>query len=708
MGITNKNGLSFFAVCAMAATAASAGNAIWQGGATGDIANPDNWNDGANLAADYLNFGQDVTATMSADTTVYDVFGNKAGNDYTNRTVVFNMGGHTLRVGGANTSGQFYFRGNRGVTYVFTNGTFWCSNDGTKTNSICTSSSATNDISIIAIGDNTTLSSTFALSHNKNIALRILNGAKAYGNAFGIGGSGEIRGAGSEVCFISGCYVGTLDDKVYNEVSAPPHGGNMLVDGSTLTSSSPTTKGNLYIGNGCYAYDHLLVATNGATIAARNIYVGAGGKQNGILYTSSNNTFKATGAGTSVTAGGTTSGGFLVCGYGYSSGNLLLAEDGAAIDVNYLYTGYSKDAGYIPSNNTFRATGEGTTVNAPSGLRCGIGLSLNNSIVLDDGVSVTAGTIQIGCDGAASNNSFRVSGTGTTVSGRVFIGGELVSSTNTFGNQCIIEGCATMSGAILGVNAFGTGNAMSIRSGATATGSSEVCLGGRSPSIGNDYNGACGRLEVIGEGSTLQSGSSFYIRNNTGDASMGQELFVGDGASVNCLNNGLYFIGDGNRVILSNGTLTTRVLRVDGVIPSSVAHPATNTTFRIEGASARLTAEYAKNINGNDKWLVGAPIFEFVIPEGGWASAPVAINQAFTIGDDTVIRIDAASARAFSRAGGGTVPLISTGTSGKAITADMTALTAGASLPAGCSLKNEGGVISVEVTSEEPTILSFR
>ena len=34
--------VSMTAICLLAATAARAGNAIWQGGATGDINNPDN------------------------------------------------------------------------------------------------------------------------------------------------------------------------------------------------------------------------------------------------------------------------------------------------------------------------------------------------------------------------------------------------------------------------------------------------------------------------------------------------------------------------------------------------------------------------------------------------------------------------------------------------------------------------------------------
>ena len=70
------------------------------------------------------------------------------------------------------------------------------------------------------------------------------------------------------------------------------------------------------------------------------------------------------------------------------------------------------------------------------------------------------------------------------------------------------------------------------------------------------------------------------------------------------------------------------------------------------------------------------------------------------MGDDTIIRIDAAAARKYARAGGGTVPLISTGTSGKSITADVSALTSVASLPEGCSLENADGVLSVNVKSQ--------
>ena len=84
---------------------------------------------------------------------------------------------------------------------------------------------------------------------------------------------------------------------------------------------------------------------------------------------------------------------------------------------------------------------------------------------------------------------------------------------------------------------------------------------------------------------------------------------------------------------------------------------------------------------------------ELRIPEGGWASAPVVIKEAFTISDDTRIRLDADALKAFLKAGGGTVPLIATDSASKAITADLTKISA--DLPEGCELTNKDGVIFV-------------
>lgn len=697
--------VSLTAACLLAATAARAGTAIWQGGATGDINNQDNWNSGANIAADVLNFGGDVTATMTQDTAVFNLFGNKTtAADFTNRTVTFDMGGHTLCATHADGANKQYITGNMGTTYVFTNGVFLCAPaNHSRTNSIYTSSSTTSNMTIVAIGESTTLASTFALSHGRNLGLHILNGAKAYGNSFSFGSSGKIANK-AEVRFSGSSYIGTLDYNVNSEASRPPNGSRVVVDDATLASDAddPATKGSILVGNGNYTYDNTLVAMNGATIAARNIHVGAGGVAGNVLYTSSNNTFHATGAGTTVRALGDTSGGIVTCGNGYSSSNLLLVDGGATLEANYIRIGLG-NANYAPSNNVFRISGAGTTVSVPNTvryIRCGENQSIDNAVIVEDGATASAPKIYAGY-GAATNNTFRATGAGTTVTAPIYVGGEDGNCTASSGNKAILEDGATATCTKIWVNVFGTGNSMSIRSGAAATVSGEIYFGASSPAANQADNGTLGRFEVVGEGTTLTCGSSFVIRNTTGDASLGQEFIVADGASVTgSSSNGFRMVGDGNRVVVSNGTLAVNVLLANGLTVSSGSYSATNSTFRIVGASAKLTATATKDVVGTSGRLVGAPIFEFVIPEGGWAEAPVAINQAFTIGDDTIIRIDAAAARKYARSGGGTVPLISTGTSGKSITANVSALTSVASLPEGCSLEYADGVLSVKVKGQ--------
>lgn len=704
--------VSMTAICLLAATAARAGTAIWQGGATGDINNPDNWNAGANIAADYLNFGQDVTATMSQDTSVLDPFGNK-GDDasYTDKTVVFDMGGHTLWATHA-SSGKLSMTGNAGTTYVFTNGVFRCApQDNYATTNIIERGGTATNMTIAAIGDDTTIVSSFNLAFNKGTTLRILNGAKAFGKSFCLGKSGEISGGGSAI-YANSYYVGPLSSSVKGEASDPPHGSVLLVDGAMLTAAGGNR--NIIVGYGNNSYDNAVVATNGARIVAKTITVGHGAVDGGVMYASSNNTFRAAGHGTSVwTPPNGTEQGAITCGNN-SSGNRFLAEDGVAVEARYIKVGASSTTTapfYTPSNNTFRVAGSGTSVNLGSGdITCGSGKTKGNRFMVEDGAIVTNFyRIYVGT-GAATNNQFRAAGAGTLVNhsgAQLIVGGEDDTSNNSCGNFAVVDDDATMTNKFQYVNLRGTGNSMSIRSGAAVYVDQNVCLGGRDMGTSTDC-GANGRIEVVGDGTVLTCNGTFYIRNGTvdeitsgtSDAAKGQEFFVGDGATVSHTGTDFRLLGNGNRIVVSNGTLTVKSLLVNGYTKNSVPYPATNSTFRIEGAGAKLTATATKDVAGSTGRLVGAPIFEFKIPEGGWASAPVAIGQAFSIGDDTVIRIDAASARVFARSGGGTVPLISTGTSGKTITADIEKLTASADLPAGCSLQNEGGVLSVNVKSQ--------
>jgi hypothetical protein len=91
-------------------------------------------------------------------------------------------------------------------------------------------------------------------------------------------------------------------------------------------------------------------------------------------------------------------------------------------------------------------------------------------------------------------------------------------------------------------------------------------------------------------------------------------------------------------------------------------------------------------------------VFEFSIPERGWIAAPIKCTRSFSLPADVTLRIDEKSVAAYLQTNprGGTIPLMRTGSTSRAITvADMDALSA--NLPDGCSLVNESGVISVKI-----------
>ena len=344
-------------------------------------------------------------------------------------------------------------------------------------------------------------------------------------------------------------------------------------------------------------------------------------------------------------------------------------------------------------------------------LSVGYGQSAHdNAIVARNGATIETRDLYVGAN-YSTNNTLLVSGAGTTLSVRqnTYIGSAdgagIIdrSSCNSIALENGAKGVFSIDGGALYIGFGGTNHVFAVRSGAMADlGPRNIYFGGR----GNDGNcGQCGRIEVVGAGSAITNSSDLYVRNKTGSAAKAHEIYVGDGALVKVSR--LKMIGDGNRVIVSNATVEiTDSLFVNGF--NGVY--ATNSTFRIEGANARLTANAAKNgVNpGVDGQLVGEVVFDFVVPESGWAAAPVAINQSFTIGADTVLRIDEDSVRAFAKANrGGTVPLFSTGASGGAITiADETSLAA--NLPEGCRLVNGNGVLSLKVAANAGFMMIVR
>ncbi len=617
---------------------AKADDAVWHGGATGDInvgpwRNTDDTAD-ADITADILNFPCDATVTQTVDTVVYNPFGSKQTQSaYRNRNIVFDMCGHTLWAT-RDYNGAHNIQGNQGTSFTFTNGTFRAAgeNDYATTNTVTTAGN-TDSMSIIAVGSDTTLVSSFCLGHKTG--LHVLNGAKVYGTVFyftAASATNELSN-GSELQFSTYFDVGTRAHN-YGSYAYAYNDVKFIIDNAVLTSADPASGGVVSVNWGCKSYNNELIATNGATVAAKTIYVGSGNSS----YTSSNGTFKVTGDGTSVTAADS-----LYCGHEVTSGNTFLLEDGAELVVTNLYVGYAS-----ASNNTAIARGEGT--------------------------KISAGTISVG--GAESSH-------------------------NPCANALVLDEGVVADSRMFFVNTAGAGNTASIRSGAKVTVMYDVLLGGRRMQDGHkyaNYYGESGRLEVVGSGSGLTCGRTFMLRNGTDDPTKGQEFFVGDGADLTL--PATFMIGDGNRIVISNAAVTlTGAFLPNGTHITSgttVAYPATNSVVRLEGASAKFTMPRVQNLDAENNSLVGAPILEFAIPEGGWSTAPFVVNQAFAISDDTTISIDEDSASAYARQGGGTVPLICTDSSSHLITADLSKI--GSSLPEGCSLVNESGVLSVKIS----------
>ena len=92
-GASSKITLAAMAICA----AGLARAAVWTGGASGTLNDAANWD--GDIATSAMVFKNDVSLTLSADATVYDVFWNSTSlsdNLQKNRSVTFNLNGKTL------------------------------------------------------------------------------------------------------------------------------------------------------------------------------------------------------------------------------------------------------------------------------------------------------------------------------------------------------------------------------------------------------------------------------------------------------------------------------------------------------------------------------------------------------------------------------------------------------------------------------------
>lgn len=338
------------------------------------------------------------------------------------------------------------------------------------------------------------------------------------------------------------------------------------------------------------------------------------------------------------------------------------------------------------------------------------GAPYDNIFMAYGGATVTLSTgVYIGCGAAATNNSAVMTGAGTVLSTKILrVGtrtaaadGTIAATLPATNNLFAVEKGATVEAQNIYIGAGG--NLLVVNSGATL----EAIAGGlvqlssdMTAETTENAGGHIGsRVEIVG--GTLHYLNRFEVGRL--NEPYRHEVFVGDGGILN--EKPFCFCGSEGRLVVSNGTVNVTGLNMRYADTGY----GSNNTVRIMGESGYVQAS---SVNFTD----AAASFEFVIPETGWSEAPFRCLNDFTIPADFRLNIDKASAKAYRNAmkargeAKETIPLmraLSGGGYAKTITiADETTLSA--NLPEGCALKNQDGVLSVEIRATCGLMLFFR
>jgi hypothetical protein len=593
--------------------------AVWTGGASGTLDDAANWE--GDIATSAMMFKNDVTVTLSANTTAYQAFSDStAGNADTerfNRNVVFNLNGHTLWTTSMNNSGTHYWR-TRGSTFTFRDGTFKnIRANGVTTNSVCLDHGTLSyGTTLIATGSGTEFISSYEsrglYGSNPGTSFKVLDGAAAYGNTFVFGGThctNEVSG-GSSLSFNTALLVGGV---------------------GTANSSHSNNYG---------IHDVLLSVTGGGTrISGKDLDVGHGFNRDKTGYENGNRD------------------------------NAMLVGDGAVVTVS----GKMRIGSYGPNtNNVLTVTGAETTLFATSAYvgvgndtSDAVGAPRGNALIVTDGASAAFSSMNIGYGSAASaDNRLEISGGATC-----FVNGTTIIGRTGTNNTLLVKSGAIMTTAANGVGYFGT----------------------EGTSFGSHIEVDGGTLNISNQ---VAVGKSGYAVSNVIDVVNGGTFWT---PTIN-MN------GSGDMLSVSNGIARFTTLNTGAGAASD------GNVIRVAGSSSVITFATWQN---QQEYPHGAPVFEFLIPEGGWAAAPITCDRAFSLPANVTLRIDEASVKAYKnglKAQGqrrGTVPLMKTGATNRAITvADMAALSV--NLPDGCTLVCENGVLSVEIKAVQPMILIIR
>ena len=286
--------LSLAAACLIAHGAYAA---TWTGANGTDLADPDNWADG-DIATTPMLFGMDASTTLSQDLTVYGIFkSGESGQSYRNRTVEFNLGGHTLT---SLNAGEWR---HDNTTYRFTNGNLLNVN-GSTTNAITVSNNNYPRAFFEVTGTETTFvgnwKSRAMQSSGFGPCFRVLDGASAYGADFFFGGrysTNEVSDASSlnaSTSIIVGGFGSGTSSYSYNT--------GHCYDVLAVSGASTLAGGSLCVGHGFNSssagnHDNRLTVSGGSTASVSALYLGTYGPNY-------SNTVEIAGEGTAFTVSG--------------------------------------------------------------------------------------------------------------------------------------------------------------------------------------------------------------------------------------------------------------------------------------------------------------------------------------------------------------------------------------------------------------------
>ena len=334
-------------------------------------------------------------------------------------------------------------------------------------------------------------------------------------------------GSGNSMVISNGAQVVNHDDVYISDTySAPSSNNSVLVTGSGSTWSSSA---GLYIGSG--GSGNSMVISNGAQV------VNYSGSVSG-----TSNTAIVTGSGSSWSISS-------LLGVG-GIGSSLVISNSAAMTVGGIYLGESG------SGNLLLVTGAGSSLTNSGMFYVGME-GTNNSVVLSNGATMTAGGIYVGYSywNVGSGNSLLVTGTGSSLtnSGILAVGYDGIVGIKGNNNSVVLSNGATMTAGRIYVGGYSSGNSLLV----TGTGSSLTNSGslavGTGGSVGSEANN---NSVVVSNGATLNSYSA-AISTGSSNSFSNSVIVTGTGSIWNNSNaltlgdtgSGTLTVGNGGKVI---------------------------------------------------------------------------------------------------------------------------------------------------------------